>query len=70
MSDGVDGFLLKDNSEHEILNKLKMIVDMDSSEILQMKLNALKKAKHVFSEDRYFEVTKFFLKGKELYGQE
>lgn len=37
---------------------------MDSSEILQMKLNALNKAKHVFSEEQYFEVTKLFLKGK------
>lgn len=70
VSDGVDGFLIKDNSVYEILDKLKLIVNMDSSEILQMKLNALNKAKHVFSEDQYFEVTKLFLKGKEFDGQE
>ena len=70
VSDGVDGFLIKDNSVYEILGKLELIVNMDSSEILQMKLNALNKAKHVFSEDQYFEVTKLFLKGKEFHGQE
>ena len=70
VSDGVDGFLIKDNSVYEILDKLELIVNMDSSEILQMKLNALNKAKHVFSEDQYFEVTKLFLKGKEFHGQE
>ena len=70
VSDGVDGFLIKDNSVYEILDKLELIVNMDSSEILQMKLNALNKAKHVFSEDQYFEVTKLFLKGKEFDGQE
>lgn len=66
VSDCVDGFLIKDNSVYEILDKLELIVNMDSSEILQMKLNALNKAKHVFSEDQYFEVTKLFLKGKVL----
>ena len=35
-----------------------------------MKLNALNKAKHVFSEDQYFEVTKLFLKGKVFDGQQ
>lgn len=68
--DGVDGFLIKDNSVYEILGKLELIVNMDSSEILQMKLNALNKAKHVFSEDQYFEVTKLFLKGKVFDGQQ
>ena len=70
VSDGVDGFLIKDNSVYEILGKLELIVNMDSSEILQMKLNALNKAKHVFSEDQYFEVTKLFLKGKVFDGQQ
>ena len=70
VSDGVDGFLIKDNSVYEILDKLELIVNMDSSEILQMKLNALNKAKHVFSEEQYFEVTKLFLKGKVFDGQQ
>ena len=70
VSDGVDGFLIKDNSVYEILDKLELIVNTDSSEILQMKLNALNKAKHVFSEEQYFEVTKLFLKGKVFDGQQ
>ena len=61
---------LKYKDTDEILDKLELIVNMDSSEILQMKLNALNKAKHVFSEDQYFEVTKLFLKGKVFDGQQ
>ena len=70
VSDGVDGFLIRDNSVHEILDKLEQIINMDSSEIFQMKLNALNKAKYVFSEGQYYEATKCFLEGEELDSQE
>lgn len=61
VSDGVNGFLIKDNSVNEILNKLEQLVNMESSEILQMKLNALNTAKHVFSERQYYDSVKHFL---------
>ena len=64
VSDGVDGFLIKDNSVHEVLDKLVQIVNMDSSKILQMKLNALNTAKQVFSEGQYYNVAKCFLEGE------
>lgn len=64
VSDGVDGFLIKDNSVHEVLDKLMQIVNMDSSKILQMKLNALNTAKQVFSEGQYYNVAKCFLEGE------
>lgn len=64
VSDGVDGILIKDNSVHEVLDKLVQIVNMDSSKILQMKLNALNTAKQVFSEGQYYNVAKCFLEGK------
>ena len=64
VSDGVDGILIKDNSVHEVLDKLVQIVNMDSSEILQMKLNALNTAKQVFSEGQYYNVAKCFLEGE------
>ena len=47
VTDGVDGVLIKDNSVHEVLDKLVQITNMDSSKILQMKLNALNTAKQV-----------------------
>ena len=37
---------------------------MDSSKILQMKLNALNTAKQVFSEGQYYNVAKCFLEGE------
>lgn len=64
VTDGVDGVLIKDNSVHEVLDKLMQIVNMDSSEILQMKLNALNTAKQVFSEGQYCNVAKCFLEGE------
>lgn len=64
VSDGVDGILIKDNSVHEVLDKLMQIVNMDSSKILQMKLNALNTAKQVFSEGQYYNVAKCFLEGE------
>ena len=64
VSDGVDGILIKDNSVHEVLDKLVQIVNMDSSKILQMKLNALNTAKQVFSEGQYYNVSKCFLEGE------
>lgn len=64
VSDGVDGILIKDNSVHEVLDKLVQIVNMDSSKILQMKLNALNTAKQVFSEGQYYNVAKCFLEGE------
>ena len=64
VTDGVDGVLIKDNSVHEVLDKLMQIVNMDSSEILQMKLNALNTAKQVFSEGQYYNVAKCFLEGE------
>ena len=64
VSDGVDGILIKDNSVHEVLDKLAQIVNMDSSKILQMKLNALNTAKQVFSEGQYYNVAKCFLEGE------
>lgn len=64
VSDGVDGILIKDNSVHEVLDKLVQIVNMDSSKILQMKLNALNTAKQVFSEGQYYNVAKRFLEGE------
>ena len=69
VSDGVDGFLIKDNSVHEVLDKLVQIVNMDSSKILQMKLNALNTAKHLFSEEQYYKAAKFFLEGAEFDSQ-
>lgn len=65
VSDGVDGILIKDNSVHEVLDKLVQIVNMDSSKILQMKLNALNTAKQVFSEGQYYNVAKCFLEGED-----
>lgn len=64
VTDGVDGVLIKDNSVHEVLDKLMQIVNMDSSEIFQMKLNALNTAKQVFSEGQYYNVAKCFLEGE------
>lgn len=64
VSDGVDGILIKDNSVHEVLDKLVQIVNMDSSKILQMKLNALNTAKQVFSEGQYYNVAKCLLEGE------
>lgn len=64
VSDGIDGILIKDNSVHEVLDKLVQIVNMDSSKILQMKLNALNTAKQVFSEGQYYNVAKCFLEGE------
>ena len=64
VTDGVDGVLIKDNSVHEVLDKLMQIVNMDSSEILQMKLNTLNTAKQVFSEGQYYNVAKCFLEGE------
>lgn len=64
VSDGVDGILIKDNSVHEVLDKLVQMVNMDSSKILQMKLNALNTAKQVFSEGQYYNVAKCFLEGE------
>ena len=64
VTDGVDGVLIKDNSVHEVLDKLMQIVNMDSSKILQMKLNALNTAKQVFSEGQYYNVAKCFLEGE------
>ena len=64
VTDGVDGVLIKDNSVHEVLDKLMQIVNMDSSKILQMKLNALNTAKQVFSEGQYYHVAKCFLEGE------
>lgn len=64
VTDGVDGVLIKDNSVHEVLDKLMQIVNMDSSKILQMKLNALNTAKQVFSEGQYYNVAKCFLQGE------
>lgn len=64
VTDGVDGVLIKDNSIHEVLDKLMQIVNMDSSKILQMKLNALNTAKQVFSEGQYYNVAKCFLEGE------
>ena len=64
VTDGVDGVLIKDNSVHEVLDKLMQIVNMDSSEILQMKLNSLNTAKQVFSEGQYYNVAKCFLEGE------
>lgn len=64
VTDGVDGVLIKDNSVHEVLDKLVQITNMDSSKILQMKLNALNTAKQVFSEGQYYNVAKCFLKGE------
>ncbi|MEJ5196186.1 glycosyltransferase [Faecalibacterium sp. HTF-128] len=64
VTDGVDGVLIKDNSVHEVLDKLVQITNMDSSKILQMKLNALKTAKQVFSEGQYYNVAKCFLEGE------
>lgn len=64
VTDGVDGVLIKDNSVHEVLDKLMQIVNMDSSKILQMKLNALNTAKQVFSEGQYYNVSKCFLEGE------
>lgn len=64
VTDGVDGVLIKDNSVHEVLDKLMQIVNMDSSKILQMKLNALNTAKQVFSEGQYYNVVKCFLEGE------
>ena len=64
VTDGVDGILIKDNSVHEVLDKLMQIVNMDSSKILQMKLNALNTAKQVFSEGQYYNVAKCFLEGE------
>lgn len=64
VTDGVDGVLIKDNSVHEVLDKLVQIVNMDSSKILQMKLNALNTAKQVFSEEQYYNVVKCFLEGE------
>ena len=64
VSDGVDGILIKDNSVHEVLDKLVQIVNMDSSKILQMKLNALNTAKQVFSEGQYYNIAKCFLEGE------
>ena len=64
VTDGVDGVLIKDNSVHEVLDKLMQIVNMDSSKILQMKLNALNTAKQVFSEGQYYYVAKCFLEGE------
>ena len=64
VTDGVDGVLIKDNSVHEVLDKLVQIVNMDSSKILQMKLNALNTAKQVFSEGQYYNVAKCFLEGE------
>lgn len=69
VSDGVDGVLIKDNSVHEVLDKLVQIVNMDSSKILQMKLNALNTAKQVFSEGQYYNVAKCFLEGEDLDSQ-
>lgn len=69
VTDGVDGVLIKDNSVHEVLDKLVQIVNMDSSKILQMKLNALNTAKQVFSEGQYYNVAKCFLEGEEFDGQ-
>lgn len=69
VTDGVDGVLIKDNSVHEVLDKLMQIVNMDSSEILQMKLNALNTAKQVFSEGQYYNVAKCFLEGEEFDSQ-
>lgn len=69
VSDGVDGFLIKDNSVHEVLDKLVQIVNMDSSKILQMKLNALNTAKHLFSEEQYYKAAKSFLEGAEFDSQ-
>lgn len=69
VSDGVDGVLIKDNSVHEVLDKLVQIVNMDSSKILQMKLNALNTAKQVFSEGQYYDVAKCFLEGEDLDSQ-
>lgn len=51
-------------SVHEVLDKLMQIVNMDSSKILQMKLNALNTAKQVFSEGQYYNVAKCFLEGE------
>ena len=64
VTDGVDGVLIKDNSVHEVLDKLMQIVNMDSSKILQMKLNALNTAKQVFPEGQYYNVAKCFLEGE------
>ena len=64
VTDGVDGVLIKDNSVHEVLDKLVQITNMDSSKILQMKLNALNTAKQVFSEGQYYNVAKCFLEGE------
>lgn len=69
VTDGVDGVLIKDNSVHEVLDKLMQIVNMDSSKILQMKLNALNTAKQVFSEGQYYNVAKCFLEGEEIDSQ-
>lgn len=69
VTDGVDGVLIKDNSVHEVLDKLMQIVNMDSSKILQMKLNALNTAKQVFSEGQYYNVAKCFLEGEEFDSQ-
>ena len=64
VTDGVDGVLIKDNSVHEVLDKLMQIVNMDSSKILQMKLNALNTAKQAFSEGQYHNGAKCFLEGE------
>lgn len=69
VTDGVDGVLIKDNSVHEVLDKLVQIVNMDSSKVLQMKLNALNTAKQVFSEGQYYNVAKCFLQGEEFDSQ-
>lgn len=69
VTDGVDGVLIKDNSVHEVLDKLMQIVNMDSSKILQMKLNALNTAKQVFSEGQYYNVAKCFLEGEGIDSQ-
>ena len=69
VSDGVDGVLIKDNSVHEVLDKLVQLVNMDSSTILQMKLNALNTAKRVFSEEQYYNVAKSFLEGEKFDSQ-
>lgn len=62
VEDGINGFLISENSMDDICSIFNKILNMSDDEILNMKRNALKTAKNIFNLSAYTDDIEYFLK--------
>lgn len=62
IKNGVNGFLVKNNSKEELLKILNVIINLDNNDLIELKKSALETAEKNFVFDAYIEKFNVFLK--------